>query len=251
MKLLFLGTGAADRMYAPLNDHFEDKDARRCASALVDGHVLIDCGPHVMNALAVAGVAPFAISDIVVTHLHGDHFCRETLINLAKAAGHPIRLWFREDGKPEELPGIIPCPMTLFSAYSVGGLTVTGVPGNHTASPQHLIFEKDGKKFFYALDGAWILYDAVKFIDKMAFDAVIFDATVGDYEGDLRVGEHNSIPMIRLMLPSLKTVGAITDNTKLILSHMAVILHKSHEETERLLAPEGLLPAWDGWEIEV
>lgn len=80
---------------------------------------------------------------------------------------------------------------------------------------------------------------------------MVLDATCGDYAGDYRMGEHNSIPMIRLMLPSLKTWGVINEQTKVYLSHLAPKLHLPHEETVALVAKDGLLVAYDGLELEL
>jgi hypothetical protein len=87
-------------------------------------------------------------------------------------------------------------------------------------------------------------------VDKK-IDVMIFDATVGDYEGDFRVAEHNSIPMIRLMLPSLMTRGIITKDTDIYLSHIAPRLHKPHEQTVRLLEKDGFFVAFDGAKISL
>ena len=81
---------------------------------------------------------------------------------------------------------------------------------------------------------------------------MILDATVGDYVGDFRMAEHNSIPMIRMMLESFKTCDIITDKTQLILSHLA---HSLYKETYKDYAPrllkEGLLVAYDGMTIDI
>ena len=79
----------------------------------------------------------------------------------------------------------------------------------------------------------------------------MLDATVGDYEGDFRVGEHNSIPMIRLMLASLSQLEIYKPDAKIYLTHIAPSLHKPHDQTVRALAPEGLLVAYDGLEVEI
>lgn len=42
-EILFLGTGAADRINVEQEISFVDKDKRRCAAALLNGQILIDC----------------------------------------------------------------------------------------------------------------------------------------------------------------------------------------------------------------
>jgi hypothetical protein len=179
--------------------------------------------------MRIAGVGAEGITDIFLTHLHSDHFNRDNVTAVAKAGG--VRLWLREGADIEPIPGVEIIKMTQFKEYPVSEeLTVTGIPANHDpkAHPQHLIFKRKGKSLFYGCDGGWLLHDSFKFLGGASLDCMILDATVGDYVGDFRMGEHNSIPMIRLMLPSLKTVGAITDGTRICLSHIAPSLHKEH-----------------------
>ena len=76
MQLTFLGTCAADvdreAIQAVCPDRF-DPDHRRYAAALLDGHILIDCGPTVPEALRILGADPQAVTDLIITHTHEDH----------------------------------------------------------------------------------------------------------------------------------------------------------------------------------
>ena len=76
-EFTFLGTCAADFNGELLATEYKDKfgkDARRASCALLDGKYMIDCGPHAIDALRIAGVALSDITDIFMTHLHSDHF---------------------------------------------------------------------------------------------------------------------------------------------------------------------------------
>ena len=83
------------------------------------------------------------------------------------------------------------------------------------------------------------------------FDLMVLDGTCGDYTGDFRVAEHNSVPMIRLLLPSLRTIGATDGNTAIWISHLAPSLHRPHRETETLLAADGVRVAYDGATVDL
>lgn len=243
MKILFLGTGAADSMGKEISGK-ENHDLRRCASALIDGKILIDCGPFTLSALSEAGVNFSEITDLIITHEHGDHY-DITSVKVLEENG--VRVWAQKGSERIESFK----KMEYLKEYSIGGLKVTSLPANHEASPQHLFIEENGKTLFYGLDGAWFLGDTVRFLENKEIDLFVFDATCGDYEGDYRIGEHNSIPMIKLMVPSLKTLKAINDNTKLVLSYMATCLHKSAEETEKMAEDYGLIAAYDFMEMEI
>jgi phosphoribosyl 1,2-cyclic phosphate phosphodiesterase len=148
-----------------------------------------------------------------------------------------------------DLEGVEIVRMTPYTTYEVAdGVCVTGLPANHDprAYPQHILLEVEGQKLYYGIDGAWMLHDSFKFLKNKKLDIAVLDCTSGDYNGDFRMGEHNSIPMIRLMLPSLKTIGAIDEHTSIILTHLAPSLHKSHAETEIIANEFGATVAYDG-----
>ena len=93
--------------------------------------------------------------------------------------------------------------------------------------------------------------EALNYLRGSNLCAIVLDATVGDYEGDYRAAEHNSIPMIRLLLPSLRTIGAICDESEIYLSHIAPSLHVSHAETVKIAESFGANVAYDGLEITI
>lgn len=249
MKLLFLGTGAADRMNLEQDSDFLNKDHRRCSCALLGDHVMIDCGPHALNSLKIAQIPLTNITDIIITHRHADHFNISAINEIAKNGG--VRLWLRE-GDAVECDAEITY-MRLFETYQIGEFSVVGVPANHEPAtfPQHLCISDGDKKLFYALDGAWILNDAASFVKQAEFDAIVLDATIGDYSGDMRLGEHNSIPMIRLMVDSMRTLKVVRGDTSVILSHIACCLHKNYVETCKIVENDGFTVAYDGLELIV
>ena len=256
MDILFLGTCACD--YSPkLSTEFKDKfdyDARRSSCALLNGHILIDCGDHTPDSLRISGSDIGKITDIVITHLHSDHFKREFICSIAKESGHTINLWVREDAPIEPIESVVIRRMKPTETYEMdGGEKLTGLKANHgeKTCPQYIYIENGGKNVLYATDGAWFLSETYYYLKNKNLDAMIIDATCGDYTGDYRMGEHNSLPMIRLMLPSLKTWGTITDKTQVYLTHIAPSLHKPHKEIVKSVEPYGLKVAYDGLQIKI
>lgn len=250
MVLKFLGTGAADRKNLPQDDNFCNKDHRRCACALINGHIMIDCGPHALNSLKVANVALEDITDIIITHRHSDHFNIENINKIAANGG--VRVWLRDGDIVQKCDAQI-IYMKLFKPYIIDDLTIVPVPANHdsAAFPQHLCIDDGEKKLYYGLDGAWILNETAEYLKRKEFDAVVLDATIGDYSGDMRLGEHNSIPMLRLMVDSMRTLKIIKEDSKVLLSHIACCLHKPHEETAEIVKKDGFVAAYDGLELEI
>ena len=256
MEILFLGTCACD--YSPLlqttyKDVF-DKNARRSSCALIDGRYLIDCGYHCLEELRIAKIDLAQITDIFVTHFHSDHYNVECISQIAKASDRTLRVWVRAGANVIAISNVEWKIMKKGTEYTVDeNVKVTGLLANHNESvfPQHILLEIEGKKIFYALDGAWFLHETYYALKNASLDFLVLDCTCGDYEGDYRIGEHNSIPMIRLMLPSLKKWGAITEKTQVYASHLAPSLHKSHEETVEILQKDGVCVAYDGLSLQL
>lgn len=256
MRLTFLGTGAHD--YSPrLNSDFKDKfdkDARRSSALLMGESYLIDCGDHILDELRIAGCDPARITDIFNTHQHGDHYNAENLRAIAECTRGTLRLWVREGTELSEIDGVEIVYMTPFVRYEVAeGIYVIGMPANHAdaMNPQHFIFELGERKLFYGCDGGWLLNATYNYMRNGRFDLMVLDCTVGDYVGDFRLGEHNSIPMIRLMLPSFKTTKITKENTEIYLSHIAPSLHAPHAETEKIARDMGCILAYDGLIVEM
>ena len=251
--VLFLGTCACDfspRLLTDKRDCF-DFDVRRSSSMLIDGRYLVDCGPHTLDSMRIAKIALSDVSDVFLTHTHDDHFDPESVEMLAANRKEPLRLWVREDAEIPDLCGVSLIRMEIAKEYEVGELHITSLAANHTASPQHFAFEKGGKRIFYGTDGAWVLYDTFRWMWQKKFDLMVLDGTVGDYNGDFRIGEHNSIPMLRLMIPSFRETGVIGENSLVYLTHLAPSLHRPHAETVRICQKFGADVAFDGLHLKI
>lgn len=256
MDILFLGTCACD--YSPLLQTTYkgvfDKNARRSSCALINGKYLIDCGQHCLEELRIAKIDLAQITDIFVTHFHSDHYNVECISQIAKASERKLRVWVRADARVIGISNVEWKLMQKGTQYAVDkNMRVTGLLANHNESvyPQHILLETQDKKIFYALDGAWFLHETYYALKNAKLDFLVLDCTCGDYEGDYRIGEHNSIPMIRLMLPSLKKWGTIAENTQVYVSHLAPSLHKTHEETVQILQKDNICVAYDGLSVQL
>jgi len=257
MKIRFIGTAACDypKNLSELLKGVLDKDIRRGSSVLIDEHILVDCGEHALDSLAIQNIPLKNIDALFLTHLHGDHFRPDSVKTLLSVSPN-LKIYARSDAEaalraaltPAEVPFV---PLELMKSIAIEDTVITAYPANHTEYPAHYLFERDGKTFFYATDGAWIMYDTLKALQGRRLDFLVLDGTVGDYEGDFRVGEHNSIPMIRTMVKSFLTVNLCDEHSIVMLSHIAPSLHKPHAETEELLKKDNLSIAYDGLIVEI
>ena len=250
-QITFLGTCACDfspRLRTDCKDRF-DNDARRSSAIMIGESVLIDCGIHTLESLRIADKDIKKITDVFITHLHSDHFNADNLRAIAKEKDEPLRVWVREGACVEPMQNVETVQMKQFETYRAqNGISVVGMPANHdpAAHPQHFVITVGDKNLFYGCDGAWLLNETYIALRGAKLDMAVLDATVGDYVGDLRAAEHNSIPMIRLLLPSLRTIGAIDENTVIYLSHIAPSLHVPHEKTVEIAKGFGAKVAFDG-----
>ena len=79
MEVVLLGTGSADGWPNPFCSCASCNDARECGqirgqtAALVDGALLIDCGPEIPRAAARLGHRLDSVTTLLFTHAHPDH----------------------------------------------------------------------------------------------------------------------------------------------------------------------------------
>ena len=260
MKILFLGTGAADWELKEEKDMKEGE--RRYSSMLIDGQILLDVAPQSYAYAKALGLDLSHITDCFISHTHGDHYNKEALLSFAKECGG-LRLHLhlyavdRLGLSEEERKLFEILPMGVFDDTRAGGYVVTACSANHLVEhsaekPLHFIFEdKDERRYLLGGDGGLFTAHTWEHMRTLKFNGIIFDATVGDSEDDFRLGTHNSIPMLRLATASMRRAKILADGAKLFANHLAKTLHAPKEETERLFAALGITVAYDGMEIEI
>ena len=184
---------------------------------------------------------------------------KEALLSYARASREKINLHCHVSSvaalklTDEETELVNVCPHELFDIVEYGGARVTVLPANHMVGndcPVHYIFEKDGKSLFYGLDGAWFCARTWEYMrNNTRLDAAILDSTVGDFPGNFRIGTHNTVPMLRLLIAALAENGITTPDSKIIASHIM----GRDDDPEKILPLEslGMAVMRDGMEITV
>ena len=179
MKLQFLGTGAAD-----WPDPGERVGAgRRTASLVLGNRLMIDCGAMTEAAVREFGVDLNRLEAIIISHPHEDHFDLRTIARLAQMRDPALPpLDVRVDAAaaaraaaeltPDELVRIRLQGFTPGDAFDVAGNAVRTLPANHVLErpgelPSHfLLTTAEGRTMFYGLDGAWLLPDTWRTLQK-------------------------------------------------------------------------------------
>jgi phosphoribosyl 1,2-cyclic phosphate phosphodiesterase len=261
MKLLFLGTGAAD--WSP--KHKGGKLYRRLSSALVNDDLLIDPGPCIYDFAEEYGKPDLFknVKNVILTHSHSDHFNVQTLLRITRESNHQVCFWAQTTAFDKLLVNLNKddnCPfyhiMTPEKPEKVGNYDVIPCLANHGDLPEgeiplNYIVKSEGRCFFYGSDSGWIMYPTYKQIKKNKPNALIFECTTGYAPGDERIFGHTSIAMIGIMMESIVAQKATAEDCKYYATHMARTLHTTHEDTAERLAPFGVTPAYDGLEIDI
>ena len=208
---------------------------------------------HTIDSLRIAGIALEHITDVFLTHLHGDHFQAANLEKIAAAKSDVLRVWVAGEAKLPKIENTLIIRMPKLAAAEIdSGVYITGLYANHDENyfPQHLLFEIDGKRILYATDGGWVLNKSYNFLRQLnrPLDMLVLDCTSGESGWEYGIGDHNGIPMIRLLIPSFRKVKIIDGETKVYITHIAPSHHKPHDEIVKTMKEVGVLVAYDGLE---
>ena len=258
VTITFLGTGADDwdwKAFPP--------GTRGSTCTLVGGSCLVDAGPGVLRGLAAAGVSPARVSDLLVTHSHGDHFNGSAVGEIARAGRRCLRVW----GPPQALDALDAGraelhPVLPGDVFRACGFSVVALPANHVVArrpdeaPLHYAFSGRGVRFLYALDGAWFLAKARlalrAFLGGRPLSAIVWDATCGNTFRDWRFAEHNDLGMIDAMRAAMRKDGLVSEGTLHVFDHIARTLWpRSAGAQARLAARFGGVLARDGMSLEL
>lgn len=243
MKIRFLGTGAAD-----WNGPDERGEYRRLTSTLFEGGLLIDFTHTAEDMLPCAA----DVRQILITHSHGDHFDPEAISRLAPAALYAHESWAGEI----RIPGIEVVPVAVGEWGRAGEYEIMALPSNHSTNRAYeqtvnYLIRREDQIFLYATDGAWLPNRSLHLMKGMQLCGMAIDATIGDgHAGDYRIFEHNSVPMIRIMVETMKKTGLLKPEAKVFLTHMARTLHGTQKQVEESLSAPFVV-CFDGMETEI
>ena len=260
MKFTFLGTGAAQNNKTP-----EEKigEGRRCSTLLVDESLLVDVAPQSFDFAEKLELDTSAVSNVLLTHSHDDHFNLSQLVKFAMSAGHKIKVWCHCNAAKnmeigdDESRYISFEYITEMETVAVGDYMITALPANHEMpngeQAFHYIIEKNGKTIFYGCDGGWFFGRTWKKIVKTKFDCMILECTVGDNGGDVRLGGHNTMPMLELLAMGIRENNVLKEKGIIIASHIGNLSHDRlpHEKIAEKMARFGVVAAHDGMGVEI
>ena len=83
-------------------------------------------------------------------------------------------------------------------------------------------------------------------LTHFVFDVVVLDATFGDISIDPAGSGHMTFQMVLDTFSELRSLGAVTDSTELIASHISLATVPPHDEIVDDLKGRGITLAFDG-----
>jgi phosphoribosyl 1,2-cyclic phosphate phosphodiesterase len=269
LRILFLGTGAAEGIPSPYCEcptctharQVGGHNVRMRTATLVNDDLLLDFGPDLVAATQRFGARLSHLETVLVTHAHGDHFLPSNLI------------W--------RGPGFCPTPITPLSVFGPGPVTgklrrnphwsalaeksavslgtvragqrwrsgryqVTAVPASHNPDQAALLYiVSDGNhRLFYATDSGPLSERAWRIVAREApFDAVLMEETMGG--APLWTGHQNMESFLEAHRRFVRE-GWLTEKAQFVAFHFSHQSNPPHDELVRTLAPHGVIAAYDG-----
>jgi len=263
----FAGTGAAD--WPIHNDSFyknysvqrRERVEQRKFSCACYRSLLIDCGLGTFGLLNEVRQELSALTDVVITHSHPDHFDAAELSMLCeKLAPAKLTIWGAKELQPQ-LPSCANLSyrqVECFVPFTTGKLRITALPSNHWVADtdeqtvNYLIEDtQEDKTIFYGLDGAWLPIQSWRHLMHYKFDLFVLECTSGRDEMDMRAFIHNNTQMVRLLVGAIRHHKLLKPTGQIYVSHIAYTLHDSHEALQKELDVMGVKVAFDGLSIEI
>ncbi|HEX6516758.1 MAG TPA: bifunctional adenosylcobinamide kinase/adenosylcobinamide-phosphate guanylyltransferase [Nocardioidaceae bacterium] len=257
MDVLLLGTGSADGWPNPFC---------RCASctaerlagrlrgqtaALVDGRVLLDCGPETPPAAQRAGADLADVRHVLLTHAHPDHCAPAFLLFRSWAQDGPMDVV----GPPEVVEAaamwVAPDspvrfrPVAPGDRLALGGYDVRVLAARHGAAGSSVLYDlaSPSGRLLYGTDTGPLPEPTLAAVRGARFDVVLLEETFGDHTG--HGTDHLDLASFPEQLRRLGEAEALTPDTDVVAVHLS---HHNPptEELSRRLADWGARVVDDG-----
>ncbi|WP_336922008.1 bifunctional adenosylcobinamide kinase/adenosylcobinamide-phosphate guanylyltransferase [Aquipuribacter sp. SD81] len=236
-RLLLLGTGSADGWPNAFCRCASCEDARGRgvvrgqSAALLDGTVLLDCGPEVPRAAVRAGADLGGVRLVLLTHAHPDHTSPAALLWRSWAgADEPLVVagpepavaphadWLAP-GSPVRLVPLSPGDDLRVDGPS-GAYRVRAVAGAHEVPALlYLLDAPDGGRVLYATDTGPLPPATLAALEGAEVDLLVLEETFGD-RADHGTG-HLDLTTFPRVLADLRRAGAVTDRTRVVATHLS------------------------------
>jgi adenosylcobinamide kinase/adenosylcobinamide-phosphate guanylyltransferase len=269
MRVRLLGTGSADGWpnafctCAACATALARGDMRGPTSALVDGRLLLDCGPETPRAALRFGESLAGLTHVLVTHDHPDHSSPMALLT---------RRWARRTepltvvGPPAVVESwqawVAPDDPVRFVTVHAGdeldadGYRVRVLRAAHRVwqTDDAVLYDltaRDGTRLLYATDTGPLPDTTRAAVRDAAYDLALVEATFGDRSGPGapphdQHRDHLDLDDLRDELIRLRSSGALTPRTAVVAVHLS---HHSPHDLAARLSGMGVRLVDDGTEL--
>ena len=260
MEFVLLGTGSADgwpNAWCRCRSCTWARatgTVRSTTAALVDGVLLLDCGPDAPRNADRAGVGLADVRVVLLTHGHPDHVAPEALLSRSwthqsaplhvlgpQSALDVCRDWIGPHDDVHLTPVFPGTTIDLASqglpGYTLRVLAAAHDVGRDVMTRDAVLYDlttADGSRLLYATDTGPLPQSTIEAAHGSAYDVVLLEETFGD-NGDHGTG-HLDLTTFPLEIARLREVGAITTTTDVIAVHLS---HHNPPDLDRVLAPWG------------
>ncbi|NUS51308.1 MAG: bifunctional adenosylcobinamide kinase/adenosylcobinamide-phosphate guanylyltransferase, partial [Nocardioidaceae bacterium] len=197
-------------------------------AALVDGTLLLDCGPETPQAAQRAGVDLTALRHVLLTHVHPDHCAPAFLLYRSWVADAPLdvlgppevvaqaRMWLAPDQDGVRFVEVAPGDRHRPGAYDVRVLAA-----RHGAPGSAVLYDVTGPsgRLLHATDTGPLDDETVAAVAGAAYDVVLLEETFGDHTS--HGTDHLDLGTFPDQLRRLRAVGAVTPATDVVAVHLS------------------------------
>ncbi|WP_182346671.1 bifunctional adenosylcobinamide kinase/adenosylcobinamide-phosphate guanylyltransferase [Tomitella gaofuii] len=271
-EVVLLGSGAADGWPNPFCECASCLAAagsgriRGQTSALVDGRLLLDCGPETPRSAVRAGRSLAGVRHLLLTHSHPDHLGPAALLFRHWAGRRePLDVVGPADVVAQCRPWAAPDDPVRFIEVAAGDEAVLGERDGaryrvRVLAADHAVWKagdavlydvaREGAvgRILWATDTGPLPDPTARALAGARFDAVFLDETFGD-RTDLE-GGHLNLATFPRVLAELRRRGAVVEGTQVVAVHLS---HHNPppDELDRRLRPWGVRAGEDGMVVPV
>ncbi len=233
MNLTLLGTGSADGWPNPHCGCASCSAARSAGSlrgqtaALLDGVLLLDCGPETPHAAQRAGLDLTRLRHVLITHAHPDHCAPAFLLFRSWVGSDPLDVVGPPDVVEQARVWVGPDSPVNFVAVSAGDrLTLASydvrvLAALHGEEGTGVLYDVTGPggRLLYATDTGPLPQATVEAVRGAAFDVLLLEETFGDLT--THGTDHLDLRSFPEQLRRLRAVGAVTERTDVAAVHLS------------------------------
>ena len=255
MNLTLLGTGAADgwpnphcRCASCAGARARDS-LRGQTSALLDGTLLLDCGPDAPQAAQRAGLDLTGLRHVLLTHAHPDHCAPAFLLFRAWVSDAPLDVLGPPEVVEQARIWVAPDSAVRFVAvapgelHTLGGYDVRVLAAAHGAPGSCVLYDVTGPggRLLYATDTGPLPEATLDAVTGAGFDVLLLEETFGDHV--THGTDHLDLDTFPDQLRRLRAAGAVTRDTDVVAVHLS---HRNPPDLADRLAAWGARVVPDG-----